>query len=375
VLHEFIIANRSRIIQRAQRRVQERAGVDSDSALEQGVPSFLTLLLHALAVPVPGATEGASVAAGTLEIAQAAVLHGEASLKSGFSLAQVVHGYGDVCQIVTELASASGVAITPGDFRVFNRCLDDAIAGAVTGYGNQRERDLASRDTERLGALAHELRNLVHTAILSFEVIQRGTVGLSGSTGALHARCLAGLRSLVERAVSTVRLEALSPHFESVSVGEFLREVGASATLHAEASRSQFVIGTIDDDVKINVDRQLLASAVSNLLLNAFKFSAGPARRVSFQASATPARVLLEVSDSCGGLAPGLAERLFEPFVRGGMDHSGLGLGLAIARSAVRANDGTIAVRDVPGVGCVFTINLPRRVTGQFLSPMEQPEG
>jgi signal transduction histidine kinase len=375
MLHEFIIANRSRIIQSAQWRVHERAGVDSDSALEQGVPSFLTLLLHALAVPAQEPPETASVAAGTLEIVQAAVLHGEASLKSGFSLAQVVHGYGDVCQIVTELASASGVAITPADFRVFNRCLDDAIAGAVTGYGNQRERDLASRDTERFGALAHELRNLVHTAILSFEVIQRGTVGLSGSTGALHARCLLGLRSLVERAVSTVRLEALSPHFESVSVADFLREAGAAAAVHAEASRTQFVIGAIDESIKINVDRQLLASAVSNLLLNAFKFSAGPGRVVSLQASATSARVLLEVADSCGGLAPGLAERLFQPFVRGGTDHSGLGLGLAIAQSAVRANDGTIAVGDVPGVGCVFTINLPRRGTGVSFPLMEQPEG
>ena len=39
---------------------------------------------------------------------------------------------------------------------------------------------------------------------------------------------------------------------------------------------------------------------------------------------------------------------------------SGLGLGLAIALSAARANSGNLHVRDVPGKGCVFTIDLPR---------------
>src|SRR5689334_25311015 len=93
-------------------------------------------------------------------------------------------------------------------FTSFNECLDDAIASAVTAYGHQRERELTYEGTERVGVLAHELRNLLNTAVLSFDAIKRGTVGLGGSTSAVHARSLAGLRGLAERALAAVRLEA-----------------------------------------------------------------------------------------------------------------------------------------------------------------------
>jgi hypothetical protein len=89
---------------------------------------------------------------------------------------------------------------------------------------------------------------------------------------------------------------------------------------------------------------QLLAGAVTNLLQNAFKF----ARRgghVSLGTSSTEDRVLIEVEDECGGLAPGKAEELFRPFER---------------RRSVEAIGGEIHVRDIPGHGCVFTIDLPR---------------
>jgi signal transduction histidine kinase len=51
---------------------------------------------------------------------------------------------------------------------------------------------------------------------------------------------------------------------------------------------------------------------------------------------------------------------MFRPFNQVGEDHSGLGLGLDICRRSVEANQGVLSVRDLPGVGCVFTIDLPR---------------
>ena len=71
-------------------------------------------------------------------------------------------------------------------------------------------------------------------------------------------------------------------------------------------------------------------------------------------------RILIDVCDHCGGLPPGLAAQLFLPFVQAGADKSGLGLGLSICRRSVDANDGILSVRDVPGSGCIFTIDLPR---------------
>ena len=51
---------------------------------------------------------------------------------------------------------------------------------------------------------------------------------------------------------------------------------------------------------------------------------------------------------------------MFLPFTQGSADKSGLGLGLSIARRVIEANQGTLSVRDQPGSGCVFTIDLPR---------------
>ena len=71
-------------------------------------------------------------------------------------------------------------------------------------------------------------------------------------------------------------------------------------------------------------------------------------------------RILIDVADNCGGLPAGHEETMFLPFTQSDADKSGLGLGLSISRRSVEANDGVLSVRDVPGTGCVFTINLPR---------------
>ena len=106
-------------------------------------------------------------------------------------------------------------------------------------------------------------------------------------------------------------------------------------------------------------DRQMLSAAVENLLQNAFKFTRRHSH-VAVRAHATPEnRVLIEVEDECGGLPPGTAQMLFRPFEQRGTDRSGLGLGLPIAQRSVEANGGVIHVRDLPGTGCIFTIDLP----------------
>jgi hypothetical protein len=263
---------------------------------------------------------------------------------------------------VTELAGELNGAIRAEDFQVFNRCLDDVIAGAVTAYGHQLERDLAFEGTERLGVLAHEMRNLLHTAILSFDVIKKGMVGVGGSTGAIHSRSLAGIRALVERSLADVRLQAGLPTvLERVSVAALMEEIEVGAAMQAEGYGLHLTVHPVDSDVTIDADWQLLTSAISNLLQNAFKFTRRHGR-ISVTTRITNDRVLIEVADECGGLPPGKAEELFRPFI-GSSDKSGPGIGLSIAQRAARANSGDIHVRDVPGKGCIFTIDLPRQTT------------
>ena len=92
----------------------------------------------------------------------------------------------------------------------------------------------------------------------------------------------------------------------------------------------------------------------------------------------TADRVLFDVEDECGGLPAGKVEELFAPYTQRGRDRSGVGLGLSICLKAARANRGEVGVRDLPGKGCVFTLDLPRRpgtaATGVGGSAPELPD-
>ncbi len=108
------------------------------------------------------------------------------------------------------------------------------------------------------------------------------------------------------------------------------------------------------------VDAEMLAAAVGNLLQNAFKFTKRHTE-VRLHAHVHGGRVLIDVEDHCGGFRPGILEKLTLPFVQSDDDRSGLGLGLDICRRSVEANNGVLRFRDVPGSGCVFTIDLPEQ--------------
>jgi len=179
MLREFIVANRELIIERARQRVRRRMpATSSEARLEHGIPIFLTQLADALSLTgPPGALQLVSSDSDRRQAIDASsALHGRELLRNGFTVGQVVHGYGDVCQVVTELANETNAAISAAEFHMFNLCLDDAIAGAVTAYGQHRENDLAHESAERKGVLVHELRNLLHAATLSFDIIKRGAV-------------------------------------------------------------------------------------------------------------------------------------------------------------------------------------------------------
>jgi hypothetical protein len=117
------------------------------------------------------------------------------------------------------------VPISAEEFQTLNLCLDDAIAGAVTAYSLYRERAMEDRGTERLGVLAHELRNLLNTGMLAFESIKNGTVAVGGSTGLVLSRSLMGLRDVIDRSLADVRLDAGIGRLEPISVAELIEEV------------------------------------------------------------------------------------------------------------------------------------------------------
>jgi signal transduction histidine kinase len=291
-------------------------------------------------------------------IGESATRHGGQLLALGFTVSQVVHDYGDICQAITELAVEQNAPITTDEFNILNRCLDTAIADAVTEHARITAESRSAEEHERIGQLVHEIRNLLNTAVLAFEVVKRGTVGVNGSTGAVLGRSLIGLRDLVDSTLSDIRTAASHQRPERVPVSVFLSDIAAAAQLQAEYSDLTFTSEPIDPALAVNVDRQLLASAVSNLLSNAFKYTPAGGQ-VILRGRAVDGRVAIEVEDACGGLPDGTTD-VFKPFgERRGTNRTGLGLGLSIARKAVRAQGGDIHVRNMPGKGCTFVIEVP----------------
>jgi signal transduction histidine kinase len=191
-------------------------------------------------------------------------------------------------------------------------------------------------------------------------VIKAGNVGLTGATGAVLDRSLVGLRNLIDRSLAEVRMTAGLPvQHELFSLAEFIGEVKLAGELEAQVKGCVLFVSEVDARLGVDADRDLLFSAVGNLLQNAFKFT-HPGTEVTLNAYSMANRILIDVEDNCGGLPAGVAERMFHPFTQGGDDRSGLGLGLSIARRSIEANAGILSVRDLPGSGCVFTIDLPR---------------
>lgn len=354
MLHEFLTLHRGEIIARTREKVGLRTSPQpTEAELEHGVPLFLDQLAATLRLEQESSARRTSP-----EMAQSAQLHGAELRQAGFTVGQVVHGYGDVCQAVTELAMELQIPISADEFKTLNRCLDEAIAQAVTEYA--RQRDLSRpRGTERHGFLVHEQRNLLQNAILAFQVLKTGTIGIGGSTGTVLQRNLFALRDLIDRSLVEVRLEAGLHDRRPVLLAELVEEAGQAAMLDADARGVQLTIVPPSPGVSIGVDRQLITAALANLLQNALKFSPRAAH-VVLRTASTPGRVRIEVEDECGGLPEGRAEDLFQPFAQRGTDRSGLGLGLSIAHESVEMNGGELSVANLPGKGCIFTIDLPR---------------
>jgi signal transduction histidine kinase len=356
MLRSFIVDHRSDILARARARVSQRsAPMATEDEVNYGLPVFLNQLCEALRRAAEH--EGVDHS----EIHRSAGEHGDALYHRGATVAQVVHDYGDLCQVITGLAADTAVPIDAWEFQTLNLCLDDAIAGAVAEFADQRERAISDEGTERMGVLAHEMRNLVGAAMISFTNIKRGIVAPGGSTAALHDRSLTRLSTLIDRSLASVRLDAGLQNLERVQVRDVIEEVEISASMFAQAQKLSLSVTSVDSTVVVLADRQVLAAAIANLLQNAFKFTR-PGSTVQLRASSTPSRVLIEVEDKCGGLPQGTPESLLRPFTQRGADRSGVGLGLSICAQAARAFGGELRVRDLPGTGCVFALELPKQL-------------
>jgi signal transduction histidine kinase len=375
MMHSFLANNRSELIERCKAKVAQRPlRAATPKQLQNGVPMFLEQLIKTLRVEqttkpldsreISGPSDGETSMS---EVGTSAAQHGRELLSLGYTVDQVVHDYGDLCQSITDLAYERDAPFQIDEFRTLNRCLDNAIADAVTEFSYQRDSAADEKRTieanQQAGFFAHELRNALGSATLAFAAAKAGNLSFSGATGSILERSLTALGDLIDQSLAEVHARAKKTvHSQMFSLAEFIEEVKRAAELVAQVNGCKFTASAVDEELAVSADRNLLYAAVGNLVQNALKFTHSHTE-VTLNAYAVADRILIDVKDHCGGLPPGEAEKMFLPFTQNSDDKSGLGLGLSIARRSVESNDGTLSVRDVPGTGCIFTINMPRYST------------
>ncbi len=358
MLYEFLAAERIGILALCAKKLALLADSRTSSAeMEKGLPIFYDELIEVLRLDEenPGPPNDASANIHTLS----ATRRGKESLRLGYTISQVVHGYGALCQAVTEYVGTNGGE--PVYMREFNRlnfCLDVAIAEAVTEFNRIERENVGKDEIKRLGFLAHELRNSLNVAVMAHQMIKSGRVGLGGNTNRVLEDAHQRMREIIDRSLSEVRLQGEpTVDLQRCRVYHLTSEVIITAD---RAARDKDITLAVDvsPELEILADPHLITSALSNLVHNAIKFTK-PNKTVWIRASTHAGRIFIEVEDECGGLPQSKIEDLFKPYSQKGVDRTGLGLGLMISRRAVDLCHGTLTARDVVGKGCVFKIELP----------------
>jgi hypothetical protein len=206
MMHMFLANNREDLIARCQAKGSAGWRIGTERQPAQGVPLFLDqLMLTFQAVEegrdfdelaISGAPEGDALALSGVGVSAAAP--GASLLGLGYTVDQVVHGNGDLCRAITDLALVRDAHFTSGEFRTLNRCLDNAIADAVQEFFAQRDARVPNHHTDeangRVGFPVHDLRDSLSTASEAVSALEFGSPSLNRATGAVLMRSHASLR-------------------------------------------------------------------------------------------------------------------------------------------------------------------------------------
>src|SRR5690606_20195022 len=266
MLYEFLLEHRAGILSLCESKASQIAGpVKSSELMDRGLPVLFDELLDLLQFEADHSADERADRMGF-----AAVSRGKESLRLGYTLSQVVHGYGALCQAITQYAAEnSGDPILAKEFNLLNLTLDSAIADAVAEFDRGQRANLARQEVLRLGALAHELRNSLSNAAMAFRMMQKGHVGANGDTSRVLEESHRRMKEIIDRSLAEVRLQG-EPKVERerCRVIHLISEVEVTAAYDAGAKSIQLQIEVLPD-LEVFVDRHLVVSAIANIVQNA----------------------------------------------------------------------------------------------------------
>ena len=239
--------------------------------------------------------------------------------------------------------------------------------------------ELDKLKAEFVSVASHELKTPINVITGYVQLLEDGVFGpvpdqqreVLGTIG----RQASSLTRLVRQLLDISRFEAGAGKIEPrpFPLWEFMRELERAFQVLAHQREVQFRITRADDvPDRVTWDYDRMNEVLGNLLSNAFKFTPRGGR-VELAIDAAGDRVLLEVKDSGAGIAAEHLPRIFDKFYQAdnqaAASAKGTGLGLAIAKSIVEAHGGTINCESSPGLGTIFTIDLPAVALRRALAP------
>jgi PAS domain S-box-containing protein len=251
----------------------------------------------------------------------------------------------------------------------------------VEQYGHLREANRLK--SEFLANMSHELRTPLNAIIGFAEIMQDGRVGtLADEHKEYIGDILASARhllQLINDVLDLSKIEAGRMEFrpEPVDLEKLVGEV--RDVVRTLISRKHLQLETAVD-AQLNdivIDPAKLKQVLYNYLSNAIKFTAEGGRIVVRATVENPAFFRVEVEDNGAGIGTDDLRNLFVEFQQ--LDspltkrHQGTGLGLALTRRIVEAQNGRVGVDSEPGRGSLFYAVLPRHPATAETPPLSTP--
>ena len=353
MLYEFIVSNRDWLLERCKRFREERTRVGEDGRTDEGIARFLDQLAESLRIELGKGQSSLAISGSDLgtpsdfEVGAAAATQGRAMEELGFDIMDVVHSYGDICHAIVELALQQSMRFEVSEYRLLNRCLDNAVASAVAEFSYQHDAEMVNDrendEHQRLAVIGNELRNQLGTATLAVAALKTRELTLGGTTGTILERSLASLGKLVDDMLHMAEGREASRELLDLSpLARVMEDLKTTLEPTALAQGRRLSLSPVDPRLGIKGSREALQAAVASLRQAACQ-STRAGDEVGMHAYASGPRIRLAIA--CPGVTslPQAQQ-----------------LALAISRRMVEDMQGELTSQGADGAALLLTISLPR---------------
>jgi signal transduction histidine kinase len=356
-LGQLLLDNLEMLIERWYRRWREEGPAHEDvseAALKDLAPLQLAVIAQAL-------RSGTYLKEPprTLWRANAERLQPEKRVPQHIPIEEIVHEYWLLVSTIRDWLEETGATPTFEEYTYLFHAVFELVAESVRRYSAFAAEEVRRQRAEYVAGIAHQMRG-------PLSVLTMGLSALEVAPGQENRHLLASLQRnanrLASQVTAVIRLERYKEeevpvHPETIYPAEFIDDLVFDVQEEA-ASKHVALEVHANHAAKMEVDPELLADALGNLIQNAVKYTDEGSIRVEMEE--VDQVVEFRVTDTGPGIDRERQASLFKPV------HSarrgGLGLGLAVARRSVKAQGGDIGVKSTPGKGSTFWFRLPKAV-------------